>query len=278
MYRESIEKVITLIEAELKTDKTGVLDNASLSRVAGYSEYHFLRIFKSAVGLTPADYVRKRRISEIVRVMCVSNRPISDIAFEYGFNSKENFTRAFFNEHGILPTDFRSTDCSLRLYGRFSFAKTEKTPAATIVNLSGFYVTAYPFFGVSPNQAWNKYNASGCSRILTDTDNAVDYGVMCWNTERKALDYCIGVKSELVKGSKENTLDIFITSGVYAAFDTPPATQHTFAEVIGETWNYIYRKWMPENCFKRAKGYEFECYTEQSKLYTERIFVPIEKE
>ncbi len=278
MYRESIEKVITLIESELKSDKTGILDNASLSRVAGYSEYHFLRIFKSIVGITPADYIRKRRISEIVRVMCVSDRPISDIAFEYGFNSKENFTRAFVSEHGILPTNFRNADCSLRLYSRFSFEKTQNLPAATIGYISGFVVTAYPFLGLSPNRAWNKYNASGCSRKLTDVNNAVDYGVMCWNAETKSLDYYIGVKSELVKSADENTVDLFITSGVYAVFDTPPATQHTFAEIIGETWNYIYRVWMPESGFKRANGYEFECYTEQSKLYTERICVPIEKE
>ena len=278
MYRESIEKVITLIESELKNEKTGVLDNASLARFAGYSEYHFLRIFKSAVGLTPADYIRKRRISEIVRVMCVSHRPISDIAFEYGFNSKENFTRAFVNEHGILPTDFRCADCSLRLYGRFSFEKETNLPTSTIAYLKGFYVTAYSFCGSSPNRAWNVYNASGRSRALTDTDDAVDYGVMCWNTERKALDYYIGVKRELVKNSDKNTVDLFISSGVYAVFDTPPASQHTFAEVISETWAYIYRKWLPENGFKRAKGYEFECYAEQSRLYTERIFVPIEKE
>ncbi len=278
MYRESIEKVISLIESELKSDKSGILDNVSLSRVAGYSEYHFLRIFKKAVGITPADYIRKRRISEIVRVMCVSDRPISDIAFEYGFNSKENFTRAFISEHGILPTDFRSADCSLRLYNRFSFDKQENLPVATIVYINGFSISAYPFLGLSPNKAWNKYNASGCSVRLTDMNNAVDYGVMCWNTETRALDYYIGVKSELVKNVYENTVDLFITPGVYAVFDTPAATQHTFAELISETWNYIYRVWLPENGFKRAKGYEFECYTENSKLYTERIFVPIEKE
>ncbi|MBQ2732742.1 MAG: AraC family transcriptional regulator [Clostridia bacterium] len=278
MYRESIEKVISLIESELKSDKSGILDNVSLSRVAGYSEYHFLRIFKSVVGITPADYIRKRRISEIVRVMCVSDRPISDIAFEYGFNSKENFTRAFAGEHGILPTDFRNADCSLRLYSRFSFEKSQSEPAATIVYVSGFSVTAYSYPGLSPNQAWNKYNASGCSEKLTDKNNAVDYGVMCWNTKTRALDYYIGVKSELVKNAFGNTVDLYISPGVYAVFDTPPATQHTFAELIGETWNYIYRVWLPKNGFKRAKGYEFECYTENSKLYTERIFVPIEKE
>jgi AraC family transcriptional regulator len=32
--------------------------------------------------------------------------PVSEMAFEYGFNSKENFTRAFISEHHILPTEY----------------------------------------------------------------------------------------------------------------------------------------------------------------------------
>jgi AraC family transcriptional regulator len=62
----------------------------SIARAAGYSEYHFLRVFKQVTHLTPTDYVRKRRLSEVAREMYESGRSISDLAFEYGFNSKEN--------------------------------------------------------------------------------------------------------------------------------------------------------------------------------------------
>ena len=41
-----VMKVIDYIEAHLKDDREGVLDNATLARVAGYSEYHFLRLFR----------------------------------------------------------------------------------------------------------------------------------------------------------------------------------------------------------------------------------------
>ena len=98
-----IEKAVDYIEENLKSD----LSVRQIASIAGYSEYHFLRVFRQLVGLTPADYIRKRRISQIVDQMereC-GRRPISDIAFEYGFNSKENFTRAFKAEHHILPTE-----------------------------------------------------------------------------------------------------------------------------------------------------------------------------
>ena len=90
-YEQHIQNVIEYIEENLTVD----LDNTALARIAGYSEYHFLRIFKEAVKLTPSDYIRKRRLTEIVHGMMDTNRSVSDIAFAYGFNSKENFTRAF---------------------------------------------------------------------------------------------------------------------------------------------------------------------------------------
>ena len=108
-YIEHIENSLNYIESNLKTEMT----LADLARVAGYSEYHFLRVFKEVTHLTPADYIRKRRLSEIAREIDASDsslcdRPISDIAFEYGFNSKENFTRAFKTEHHVLPTEYKT--------------------------------------------------------------------------------------------------------------------------------------------------------------------------
>ncbi len=79
-YKEHIEKALEYIESHLKTDLT----LAGLARAAGYSEYHFLRVFKKVTHLTPADYIRKQRLSEIARQIAQSDRPISDIAFEYG--------------------------------------------------------------------------------------------------------------------------------------------------------------------------------------------------
>ena len=72
MEQTHIKRVIDYIEAHLKDE----LDNAMLASIAGYSEFHFLRLFREAVRLTPADYIRKRRISEIVRRIGTEDRPM----------------------------------------------------------------------------------------------------------------------------------------------------------------------------------------------------------
>lgn len=272
-----IQYVLNYIEEHLKDENQGVLDNATLASVAGYSEYHFLRIFRAAVHLTPADYIRKRRISEIVRLIASSNRPLSDIAFEFGFNSKENFTRAFKKEHGILPTEFRSAGCCLRLYEPFSFSTDDPVPAVSFVYLSRFCLVAYPCEAGSPPQFWNRYNAEKCSMRLSGGAIVEDFGAMKWNFDARKLDYYIGIPKQEAKGDTAGTVELEIDEGLYAMFETNATTPHDFVSLIRRTWDWIYRVWLPQNGYSRAKGFELECYTEPDKKYSERIYVPIQK-
>ena len=83
---------------------------ASVSEAAwhvGYSRYHFSRTFLATTGITPADYLRKRRLSEAARVLTQSSRPILEIALDYQFQSQEAFTRSFRQQFGISPGSYR---------------------------------------------------------------------------------------------------------------------------------------------------------------------------
>ncbi len=74
---------------------------------AGYSRHHFTRTFLATTGITPADYLRKRRLSEAARTLTQSSKPIIEIALDYQFQSQEAFTRSFRQEFGISPGFFR---------------------------------------------------------------------------------------------------------------------------------------------------------------------------
>ena len=273
-----VMKVIDYIEAHLKDDREGVLDNATLARVAGYSEYHFLRLFRATVSLTPADYIRKRRLTEIVRRIGDSARPMSDIAFEYGFNSKENFTRAFKTEHNILPTQFREVSCSLRLYEPFDPDPAEPTPAVSLAFLQDFTLIVYPSDIHFPPHFWNCYNAEGRSARLSGGRIVEDYGAMLWDPQRNCLDYFIGIREEDAKGDRTGTVELSIKGGLYALFDTAPAGQHDFVATIRHTWDWIGAVWLPQNGYRRSGGFELESYVESGRDYSERIYIPLIKE
>ncbi len=267
----TIVKAIDYIEENLKND----ISIGQVAAAIGYSEYHFLRIFKEFVGLTPASYIRKRRISEIVSLMETDDSPICDIAFEFGFNSKENFIRAFKAEHKILPTEYRRAKNSLLLYGRFEPFPTDSELLCDVIDLDPFAIIAFPSSEEFPPNFWNKYNAKGLSARLSGGRQVIDYGVCLWNEEKEKLDYWIGVSERDAKGNIVGTVRLNISGGLYAVFRTPAATHFDFVQTIRRTWDYIKNVWLPGSRFERRNDYELECYVEESRKFSETIYVPV---
>lgn len=105
-YISSLEKAILYIEANLHDE----IDLTALAKEAGYSLYHFHRVFKWAVGDSIKEYIRKRRITEAAKELSSSDRPIIDIAVKYGYQSREAFSRAFEKIYGRNPSQFRDGD------------------------------------------------------------------------------------------------------------------------------------------------------------------------
>jgi len=273
-YQECIQRVIDYIENNLQSN----LSNAELAGIAGYSEYHFLRIFKDIVHLTPADYIRKRRITEIVRCMEKEGRPISDIAFAYGFNSKENFVRAFKAEHNILPTEYKAWKNSLKLYERMVLEPANFYVDAKLLVMDSFKLVVYQSDESFAPNFWNKYNVNQCSKKLSGGVTVEDYGVSFRNPKTHRLDYYIGIREEDARGDLTKTITLKIEGGLYAIFKTPPASHFEFVNMIHKTWDYIARVWLPENGYVRTGGYELESYVEESRAFSEIIYIPIKKE
>ena len=268
-----IEQALNFVEKNLKAE----FNLSDLAKVAGYSEYHFLRVFKQVTHLTPADYIRKRRLSEIAREIENSNRPISDIAFEHGFNSKENFTRAFKNEHNCLPSEYKLVGNSLKLFGRLKFDVVPFEITPKITTLEGFSLTVFPNQEKSIPAFWNMYNCKKLSLRLSSGKVVPDYGVSYWNNEKMWLEYFIGIKTSHAQTNTSGTLQIEIPSGLYAIFTTPPSSHFDFVNTVHRSWEFINKVWLPKNEFKRIGRYDFETYIETSRVYSEDIYIPIRK-
>lgn len=271
-YKEHIGKAVEYIEQNL----TNEIDLTTCAKTCGYSEYHFLRVFKEVSGLTPADYIRKRRLSEIAKRICQTDEYISEIAFMYGFNSKENFTRAFKAEHHILPTEYKSTQNSLKLYEPLSFDTNPFCVTPEIIMIPSFSLTVYKSDEDYPPNFWNKYNAKKLSLRLSGGKTCEDFGVSIWNNAENKLDYFIGICTENAAGDISGTQEVQITGGLYALFQTPNTTHADFVNTIHRTWEYINTVWLLQSSYKRRGSHEFECYTEQSRLFSEKIHIPIE--
>ncbi|MGE4419071.1 MAG: GyrI-like domain-containing protein [Sulfurimonas sp.] len=100
-YLQSIYKVIYYIEQNYNDDLT----LEELSKVAGFSKYHFHRLFKSIVSENVSDYIRRVRLSSTT-MKFKTNLNITQIAQTSGYETNASFSKAFKNHFGITPKKF----------------------------------------------------------------------------------------------------------------------------------------------------------------------------
>lgn len=96
-----IQRSIDWIEENLRAEIT--LEDAA--KAAGFSPYHFCRLFSTATGLTVMQFVTQRRLRHAAYEIAQGRR-IIEAALDYGFNSASGFTRAFRREFGLSPREY----------------------------------------------------------------------------------------------------------------------------------------------------------------------------
>jgi AraC family transcriptional regulator len=78
-----------------------------LATLAGISRRHLSRIFKQTTGQTLHDYVATVRVRKAITLLCDTQMPIKQVAYELGFAALESFSVAFRSAIGQSPTTFR---------------------------------------------------------------------------------------------------------------------------------------------------------------------------
>ncbi len=81
-----------------------------LASVSGVSEAHFARSFKQAFGLPPHRYLLTRRIERAKALLRDTGLPVTDIAFQTGWNSLGTFGRIFRDITGESPSELRARE------------------------------------------------------------------------------------------------------------------------------------------------------------------------
>jgi AraC-like DNA-binding protein len=78
-----------------------------LARAAGYSRFHFSRLFAASEGTSPAAYVADLRIRAAAALLHDTALPVATVAARCGYNDATYFSRAFRAAVGVSPADFR---------------------------------------------------------------------------------------------------------------------------------------------------------------------------
>ena len=89
---------------------------ADLAKVSFYSPWYSHRLFVEALHITPADYIRRLRLSRSALMLRDGRVKIIDAAFSLGFGSVDGYQRAFYREFGCNPSEFAKNPIPLQLF------------------------------------------------------------------------------------------------------------------------------------------------------------------
>ncbi len=267
---------------------------ADCAGVSGYSPYHYCRLFHLTIGVSVMDYIRKRRLSKAAIEIAESSRNIKEIGYYWGFNSHENFARAFNKLFGISPSSFRKVKSSLNLFHRIDISKISmskhedsffieprfiKKPAFKLAGyqIKTSFINNKNFYDVP--RMWNTYYAKNLGETILNRANPLqryDIG-MCTNFDllKQNFTYIIGLEVESFDNIPASAAARIVPAAEYAVFSTPIADTYTFVSTINKTWRFIYQHWFPDSGYVHTGTHEFETYCEYSRTYSEDIYIPV---
>ena len=97
-------QVLDYIDAHLGQEIT----LAELAELVDISQFHFGRLFKRSLGLSPYQYLLQQRVERAKTLLKCTDKPIVEIALECGFNSHSHLGRKFRQLTGITPKTYRT--------------------------------------------------------------------------------------------------------------------------------------------------------------------------
>ncbi|MDR2515539.1 MAG: AraC family transcriptional regulator [Christensenellaceae bacterium] len=109
---EAVQRMQEHIQAHLGEPITP----ANLARASRYSPWHACRLFARLTGLSPADYIRRLRLSRSALLLKNAPGKVAEVAFSLGFQSVDGYQRAFLREFGRNPGSYARDPSPLYLF------------------------------------------------------------------------------------------------------------------------------------------------------------------
>ncbi|MDR2917324.1 MAG: GyrI-like domain-containing protein [Tannerella sp.] len=275
-YKKQINIIIEYINNHL--DKP--IDLAELAEVSHFSPFHFHRITRAFMGEPVGSYIVRVRLETAARLIRYTELSVSEIAYRVGYDVPTSLSKAFKQQYGISPTEYRiNKDYMIMKKEKKNIQLNIKGPKvmdipsknAIYINLSGQYGNLD--FGGSWQRLWqfvkeHKLFTAGMEHLAIYYDDPkVTEG------DKLKTDLCLTIKKEATPQGEIGVKEI--KGGKYALFLYCGPYDH-----LDAVYDAIYGRLLPESNLQLRDCPCFEKYlnhpdrTEPEKLKTE-IYVPV---
>jgi len=284
---KELNQVINYIEKNL----TAGITLEEISEYAGVSDYHFRKIFYCLSGLTLSEYIKNRKLSEANKDL-LNNERVTDVAFKYGYESMDGFTRAFKSWSGFLPSEVAKTGVS-KSFPKLSFyidVKGGESMDYKIVEMPSF-----KFAGVSKRVPMQFEGVNNAIKELANSitqdqreamyaiQNIEPYEVVNVSYEHEhnfmkdegELTHLIGVLT-----TEENASELLDVIEVLACTWAVFPNEGPFPETLQQTYAKTYSEWLPVSNYEvvQLPGFSFTKMDEEKENYAySEIWMPVRK-
>ena len=232
-----------------------------LAKKTGISVYHFKRTFSFIAGMSLAEYIKKRRLAE-ANLALLAGEKVTDVAFKYGYQSIEGFSRAFRDWSGQAPSEVMKTQIQ-KTFPKFSFyidikggqsmdVKLIEKPAFQIVGVSQKVPLQYQGENQAIMELAQRITPQQRAEMHTFDDiypHQVVYASFDFQegrtTEGGEMTHMIGFAT-----SQENTYEdleqLSVPAHTWAVFPN----EGPFPQTLQETWARIFSEWLPSSGYQ----------------------------
>lgn len=222
---------------------------ADLSKASFFSPWYSARLFKELTGLTPADYIRRLKLSKSALKLRDTDFRIIDVAFEMGFKSVDGYQRAFYREFGYNPQEYACNPVPLYLFTPYGVKyKILEKESVTMKNVKNVFIQVIEKperkvlikRGLKATEYWTYCQEVGCDiwGLLTSIKSITGEPVCLWLPEKYRLpntsEYVQGVEVSLnYEGEIPEGFDVIeLPKSKYLMFQGEPFEEENFCEAI----------------------------------------------
>jgi AraC family transcriptional regulator len=269
------------LENEAEVERAASLANCSL--------FHFSRMFEVVFGVSPAEYVRRRRLSRAALDLATGDAKVIDVALRYGWETPESFAKAFKRCFGITPSEARLPGVTLETWPSIRLAvilKGDQSMKYRIVEKDGFSVTGFEMRTTNTEnqetgciaKLWERLIADGTLETMGKSAGPMGMLGICHDFRPSNESFAYAVCVETPKGGTgsfpSGFREILIPKATYVIFEADGPIPASIAEV----WKNAYAEWFPSSEYEHAGTPDFEAYLgDPGKVRKCEVWIPIKK-
>lgn len=288
-YREQYRYRMEQASQYIQNNLSQPLDLDAVARAAGFSPFHFHRIFSAWMDENPQDYINRLRLERAANLLVKSPAlTITEVAFACGFSSSSAFARSFKKYFGVTPSQYLNENLSKLAPAAWVSQRTQsvegiKLPPIQVRPMPPMHLAYFPANeGYAPHSikhAWQRlFHWAGGFGLLNDQAQliAVSYDDPQITPPKKCRYFaCMPVSEMMRSDTQASFLD-------FPAHTCAVCRMNCDADQIQPAYRVLYRNWLPDSGYLLADLPPYEIYynapdNDPDSKYVFDLCIPVEK-